>query len=64
MRRSIHELSEAEKRQVADELMIGPGVFVALAVAALIIVGLLWTPDGLSNDISRVLPISIASRSP
>jgi len=34
MKRSIHELSSYEKRQVADDLMLPTGVFGAALVAA------------------------------
>jgi hypothetical protein len=59
-RRSLHEMSEAEKRDVADELMLPTGAFAALALAAVIIVGLLWAPAGTLDHISRIVPISIA----
>lgn len=60
MRRSIHDMSEAEKRQTADDLMLPTGVFGALAFAAVIIVALLSIPAGTLGHISRIIPISIA----
>lgn len=60
MRRSIHEMSEAEKRQAADDLMLPTGVFGALAFAAVIIVALLSMPTGALDHISRIIPISVA----
>jgi hypothetical protein len=60
MRHSFHEMSEAEKRQAADELMMPAGVFAALALAAVIIVALLWAPAGTLDHISHLMPISIA----
>jgi hypothetical protein len=60
MRRSFHEMSESEKRQAADELMMPTGVFAALALAAVIIVALISTPAGMLDQISRIVPISIA----
>jgi hypothetical protein len=60
MRPSFHEMSEAEKRQAADELMMPTGVFAALALAAIIIVALLSMPASTLDDISRIVPISIA----
>ncbi|HZR61579.1 MAG TPA: hypothetical protein VFA80_11595 [Xanthobacteraceae bacterium] len=60
MRRSIHEMSEAEKRQVADDLMLPTGVFASVALAAVIIVALLSIPAGTLGHISRIIPISIA----
>jgi hypothetical protein len=58
-RRSLHEMSDAEKREVADELMLPTGAFAALAFAAVIIVALLGAPSMLSH-ISRIVPVSIA----
>jgi hypothetical protein len=60
MRRSIHEMSEAEKRQVADDLMLPTGVFASVALAAVIIVGLISAPAGTLDHISHMMPISIA----
>ena len=60
MRRSIHEMSEAEKRQVADDLMLPTGVFAAVALAAVIIVALISAPAGSLEHISHIMPISIA----
>lgn len=60
MRRNFHEMSEAEKRQTADDLMLPTGVFGALAFAAVIIVALLSAPAGTFDHISRIVPISIA----
>ena len=60
MGRSIHEMSEVEKRQTADDLMLPTGVFGALAFAAVIIVALLSAPAGMLGHISRIVPISIA----
>ena len=60
MRRSIHEMSEAEKRQVADDLMLPTGVFAAAALAAVIIVVLVSAPAGTLDHISHIMPISIA----
>jgi len=60
MRRSIHDMSEAEKRQVADDLMLPTGVFAAVALAAVILVALISTPAGTLDHISRIMPISIA----
>jgi hypothetical protein len=60
-RPSIHDMSDAEKRQVADELMLPTGAFAAVAFAAVIIVALLWAPAGMLDHISRIVPISIAS---
>jgi hypothetical protein len=61
MRRSIYEMSETEKRQAADELMLPTGAFAAVAFAAVIIVALLWAPTGMLDHISRIVPVSIAS---
>jgi hypothetical protein len=60
MRRSIHEMSEAEKRQVADDLMLPTGVFASMALAAVIIVALISAPAGTLDHISHMMPISIA----
>ncbi len=60
-RRNFHEMSDAEKRQVADELMLPTGAFAAVAFAAVIIVALLWAPAGMLDHISRIVPVSIAS---
>lgn len=60
MRRSIHDMSEAEKRQVADDLMLPTGVFAAVALAAVIIVALVSAPAGTLGQISHMMPISIA----
>jgi hypothetical protein len=60
MRRSFHEMSETEKRQAADDLMMPTGVFATLALAAVIIVALLSMPAGTLDHISRIVPISIA----
>ncbi len=60
MRRNFHEMSDAEKRQAADELMMPTGVFAALALAAVIIVALLSMPSGTLGSISRIIPTSIA----
>ena len=60
MRRSIHEMSEAEKRQVADDLMLPTGVFAAVALAAVIIVAVISAPAGMLDRISHIMPISIA----
>ena len=60
MRRSIHDMSEAEKRQVADDLMLPTGVFASVALAAVIIVALLSAPIGTLDRISHMMPISIA----
>lgn len=60
MRRSFHEMSDAEKGQAADELMMPTGVFASLALAAVIIVALLSMPAGTLGHISRIVPISIA----
>ena len=60
MRRSIHEMSEAEKRQVADDLMLPTGVFASVALAAVIIVALISAPVGMLDHISHMMPISIA----
>lgn len=59
-RRSLHEMSDAEKREVADELMLPTGAFAALALAAVIIVALLGAPAGMLGHISRIVPVSIA----
>jgi hypothetical protein len=59
-RRSIHDMSEAEKRDVADELMLPTGAFAAVAFAAVIILALLWAPAGTFDHISRIAPVSIA----
>jgi hypothetical protein len=59
-RRSLHEMSDAEKHDVADELMLPTGAFAALALAAVIIVALLWAPAGTLDHISRIVPVSIA----
>lgn len=59
-RRSIHEMSEAEKREVANELMLPTGAFAAVAFAAVIILALLWAPAGTLDHISRIVPVSIA----
>jgi hypothetical protein len=58
-RRSLYEMSDAEKREVADELMLPTGAFAALAFAAVIIVALLGVP-GMLGHISRIVPVSIA----
>jgi hypothetical protein len=60
MRSDFHEMSEAEKRQAADELMLPTGAFAALALAAVIIVALLSLPSGTLASISRIVPTSIA----
>ena len=61
MRRSLHEMSDAEKRDVADELMLPTGAFAAFAFAAVIIVSaLLWAPAGTLDHISRIVPAGIA----
>lgn len=60
MRRSFHEMSDAEKRQAADDLMMPTGVFAALALAAIIIVALISAPADTLDHISHIMPISIA----
>lgn len=60
MRRSIYEMSEAEKRQVADDLMLPTGVFAAVALAGVVIVALISVPAGTLDHISHMMPISIA----
>ncbi len=53
-------MSEAEKREAAEELKLPTGVFAALAFAALIIVALLCAPPGVLDHVSRIVPISVA----
>lgn len=54
MSRRIHELSDQEKRQTTDELMIHTGPFGALLAAAVLMLVVLWNPGliktGLSNS--------------
>ena len=41
----FHELSEQQKREVADELMMQPSAFGILVIAAaLLIVAFVWSP--------------------
>lgn len=58
--RNFHEMSEAERRQAADDLMLPTGVFAALALAAIIIVALISAPAGTIDQINHIMPISIA----
>jgi hypothetical protein len=47
MKRGFHELSDDEKSDVADELMLPTGVFGAILVAGLMCLVLIWHPGGL-----------------
>lgn len=47
MKRGIHELSDYERSEVADELMLPTGVFGAVLVAGLLCLGLVWHPQAL-----------------
>ena len=60
MRRNFHEMSEAERRQAADDLMLPTGVLAALALASVIIVALISAPAGTLDHVSRIMPVSIA----
>jgi hypothetical protein len=44
MKRGIHELSDYEKSEVADELMLPTGVFAAALVGGLLCLALVWHP--------------------
>ncbi len=63
MRPDFHELTDQEKREAADELMLPTGVFGALVIAALLIVAMLGA-SALTNETTTSLPISIAARTP
>ncbi len=41
--RGIHQLSDAEKQEIADELSMQTGVFGAVVVAGVLYLALLWT---------------------
>jgi hypothetical protein len=47
MKREFHELSDAEKSDVADELMLPTGVFAALLIAGVMCLALIWQPHQL-----------------
>jgi hypothetical protein len=61
MKRGIHELSEYEKSEVADELMMPTGVFGAALVAGLLCLALVWRPHALFNAAGPTMT-SVASR--
>jgi len=45
MKRALHQMSEEEKREVADELMMHPSFFGVLFIAAaLMVIVFLWSP--------------------
>jgi hypothetical protein len=45
MKRALHQMSDEEKREVADELMMPPSFFGVLFIAAaLMVIVLLWSP--------------------
>jgi hypothetical protein len=45
MKRALHQMSDEEKREVADELMMQPSFFGILFVAAaLMVIVLVWSP--------------------
>jgi hypothetical protein len=45
MKRALHQMSDEEKREVADELMMQPSFFGVLFIAAaLMVIVLLWSP--------------------
>jgi hypothetical protein len=45
MKPALHQMSDEEKREVADELMMQPSFFgVPVITAALIVFALLWSP--------------------
>jgi hypothetical protein len=45
MKRSFQQMSDQEKREVADELMMQPSFFGVLFIAAaLMVIVLLWSP--------------------
>jgi len=49
MKRGLHDLSELEKSQVQDRLMIPAGEFIALFAAALLTLGLIFGPPTLAG---------------
>jgi hypothetical protein len=60
MKRCIHELSDPEKRQAADELMLPTGVFGAMLAAGILCVVLLWQPSALVT-LANVMVASAAT---
>jgi hypothetical protein len=56
MRRGIHELSDAEKRRVADELTMPVAPFGALVVAAVLFLASLLAVGGLVRAPASVGP--------
>lgn len=62
MKRSIHELSRYEKRQVADDLMLPTGVFGAALVAGILCAALLWQPPALVKMVGVVVVSAATTR--
>jgi hypothetical protein len=61
MKRGLHELSEREKSQVQDRLTIPVGEFIALLVAALLTLGLLFGPPTLASVARNTALATIAT---
>ena len=61
MKRDPHELSEREKSQLQEELLIPTGEFVALFIGALLTLGLLAGPLTLAGATKNVLVASVAT---
>lgn len=60
MKRVIHELSDYDKQDVADDLMLPTGVFGAVLLAGLLCLALIWHPNALFSR--GTAPASIALR--
>ena len=61
MTRGVHELSEYEKRQAQDRLMIPIGEFVALLIGAVLMLGLLFSPPTLAGAAKDVVQATAAT---
>jgi hypothetical protein len=63
MKRGIHELSEYEKGEVAEDLMLPTGVFAAALLAGVLCLALVWKPHGLFSPAAPT-STSVVSRAP
>lgn len=61
MKRGLHELSEREKSQAQDQLMIPMGEFAALFAGALLVLSLLFGPATLKSAARHVALASVAT---
>ena len=61
MKRGLHDLSELEKSQERDQLMIPAGEFIALFTAALLTLGLLFGPPTLASVVRNAALATVAT---